>query len=198
MIKAIIFDFDGVIHNTLELGFSTQREIFPELSLEEYKDLFDGNIYQHNKISSSTTSFFELSKPKYAQLIIKESTREELLKLKEKEYSLFIISSGSEEIIKEYVNRNTPAQIFKEILGMETHKSKIEKFKIILEKNNLIKEEVIFVTDTLGDLLEANKLGIKSLAVDFGFHERERLEKGNPIKIISSFDEIAKYLEEQK
>ena len=48
----------------------------------------------------------------------------------------------------------------------------------------------------LGDLLEAHKAGIKSIAVDFGFHERERLEKGNPAKIISDFSELPEAIAE--
>ena len=38
-------------------------------------------------------------------------------------------------------------------------------------------------------------VGVKTIAVDFGFHERERLEKGNPFKIVSSFDEMLKVIE---
>ena len=32
-------------------------------------------------------------------------------------------------------------------------------------------------------------------AVDFGFHERERLERDNPFKIISDFDELIPAIE---
>lgn len=52
------------------------------------------------------------------------------------------------------------------------------------------KDECIFITDTLGDILEANEVGIGTIAVDFGYHERKRLEKGNPLKIISKFEEL--------
>ena len=38
--------------------------------------------------------------------------------------------------------------------------------------------------------LEANEVGIGTIAVDFGYHERERLQKGNPLKIISRFEEL--------
>ena len=47
-----------------------------------------------------------------------------------------------------------------------------------------------FVTDTLGDIKEANKLNIKTIAETFGFHNRQRLEKGKPYAIVDSWDEL--------
>lgn len=36
----------------------------------------------------------------------------------------------------------------------------------------------------------------KVVAVDFGYHERERLEKGNPFAIVSDFREIRRVAKE--
>ena len=74
--------------------------------------------------------------------------------------------------------------------GLETHKLKTHKFRKVLDELNLKENECIFITDTLGDILEANEVGIPTIAVDFGYHERERLEKGNPLQIISNFEEL--------
>jgi len=79
---------------------------------------------------------------------------------------------------------------FTEVLGVDFHKSKVEKFKYLFQKYDLKPEEILFVTDTLGDILEANKVHVRTIAVDFGFHDRERLEKGKPFKIISGFTEM--------
>jgi len=38
-------------------------------------------------------------------------------------------------------------------------------------------------------------VGIKTIAVDFGYHEKERLQKGNPMKIISNFNELISVVE---
>jgi phosphoglycolate phosphatase-like HAD superfamily hydrolase len=61
---------------------------------------------------------------------------------------------------------------------------------MILKKYNITKENCLFITDTLGDLLEARKIGIRAIAFASGFHEKERLEKGNPINIVSSFEKL--------
>ena len=52
------------------------------------------------------------------------------------------------------------------------------------------------MTDTLGDILEGKKAGVTVVAVDFGFHKRDRLEKGEPFRIVSNFDEILEVVEE--
>ncbi len=40
------------------------------------------------------------------------------------------------------------------------------------------------ITDTLGDLKEANQTGIKTIAVTWGVHQREKLKAGSPTVII--------------
>lgn len=189
MSKGIIFDFDGVIHDTFELAYEVAVSIYgKDFTREEYKSFFDGNLFEHKKVTKDN-NFIEKISEGYKALKIEEEIEKVLIKLKKK-FDLFIISSTSEHLLDFYLKNNDIHFLFKEVLGSETHKSKVKKFELLLNKHNLNKDEVLFVTDTLGDILEANKIGIKTIAVDFGFHERERLEKGKPIAIISKFDEL--------
>lgn len=190
MIKAVIFDFDGVIHNTIMLQYEMYKQFVPDTTLHEYKNLYDGNIHANTKVSGDNGgSFRVLQDEKYKQLKIKEEIKAELLNLAGV-FDVFIITSNSEGTINRYFENNGISNFIDKILGQETHKSKAEKFKILFAKYDLNKDDCIFVTDTLGDILEANKLGINTIAVDFGYHERRRLEKGQPFRIISSFKEI--------
>ncbi|MFA6973168.1 MAG: HAD hydrolase-like protein [Parcubacteria group bacterium] len=189
--KTIIFDFDGVIHDTFELAYKINVELFgKQLTEENYRDFFNGNIFESAKVTKDDNDkFFKLQNEAFKYLKIDESIKQHLEKLAE-EYSLFIISSNQEEALDTYFQNNNFTHIFKEILGAETHQSKVEKFKYLFEKYNLEADDCIFVTDTLGDILEGNKVGVRTIAVDFGFHKRDRLEKGKPFRIVSSFDEI--------
>lgn len=194
MIKALIFDFDGVIHDTFEIGYSINKEIDPDITKEEYIDIFMGNLYAHKRINPKKSRlFFEKAEKRYKGLKIEENIKENLVKLKEK-YMLFIVTSTKESILKDYFHENNLFSLFTDILGYETHKSKEYKFGLLLKKYGLKKEECVFITDTLGDILEANLVGIKTFAVNFGFHDEEVLKKGNPAKIISGFDEIEKLI----
>ncbi|NQV91720.1 HAD family hydrolase [Candidatus Woesearchaeota archaeon] len=190
MVKAVIFDFDGVICNTLDLAYSINNKIFPEMSLDDYKDLFNGNVYKNGNFTpESIKEFFKQQDEKFQELKIENYVKEELQKIKES-YPLFIISSNMEHSLNIVFQNNQMTTIFNQVFGTETEKSKVKKFELLLHQENLKSEDCIFITDTLGDIKEASKLNIKTIAVDFGFHERARLEQGNPFKIISDFKEI--------
>ncbi len=197
--KAIIFDFDGVIHDTYELAYQINVEVLgKDLTHEQYRDFFNGNIFERvvvdkEREKTAFENFFKLQNEAFKNFKIDGNIKSNLEELAKK-YSLFIISSNQEEALNIYFQNNKFTHIFKEIMGAETHQSKVEKFKYLFEKYKLQSEDCVFVTDTLGDILEGNKAGIRTVAVDFGFHGRDRLEKGNPFKIVSSFDEVVKVI----
>lgn len=113
-----------------------------------------------------------------------------------KNHMLFIVSSGGTKNITDYLRNNNVADSFKEIIGMDTYRSKVDKFKFIFSKYQVTAQDCVFITDTLGDILEANTLHIKTIAVDFGYHTKETLSKGDPLKIVSTVSELFQTLRE--
>ncbi len=192
MIKAIIFDFDGVIEDNYELHYTMSKKQIINITREEHKKLFDGNIHlEREKLKHRDTGFdlpahFSNAKK---DMKIKKEIKGVLVKLS-KDYLLGIITSAKEYGINDYLEANQIKELFSFVYGYETDKIKVQKFKKVLNEFNLKTEECLFVTDTLGDILEANKAGIKTIAVDFGYHEKERLKRGNPLKIISNINEL--------
>ena len=196
MIKAVIFDFDGVIADTYDLGRRIVKEIGHDVSEEDFKAHHDGNVFEKPKIpftDETAKKYFEV----YNENITNQKSFFTLDELKNLNlnHELFIISSNDERAIINFLS-DKKITSFKEILGVTFHKSKVYKFQHVMKKYGLRKEECILITDTVGDILEANHAGIKSIAVDFGFHERERLEKGNPFRIVSNFKEMKEVIEE--
>ncbi|MCK5594161.1 MAG: HAD family hydrolase [Candidatus Aenigmarchaeota archaeon] len=193
MIRAIIFDFDGVIHDTFDFHRMKLKQFTGhEISKESYRDIHDGNFYEHEDnvfINTDWDGYVKFIHPEQSALKIKDEIRQVLIELSKK-YELFIISSGCAKNISDYLGNNGISKIFTEVLGFENHKSKVDKFKVLFDKYGLCHDNCVFITDTLGDILEANKVGVETVAVDFGFHSKERLEKGRPYKIISCFNEI--------
>jgi phosphoglycolate phosphatase len=192
MIKAIIFDFDGVIEDNYEAHFGLSKKKIKDLTREEHKKLFEGNIHEQREKLGERLSNFDLmgcfSNMK-STLKIKEEVKEFIVKLSKK-YLLGVITSGYEAGVNVYLKNNNLESFFDFVYGFETDKNKDKKFKLFFNERCFGKGEVIFITDTLGDLLEANKVGIKTIAIDFGFHEAWRLKKGEPWKIVSSFKEL--------
>lgn len=198
--KAIIFDFDGVIHNTFELVCEIHKQINPNFCKNKFKTYFEGNIFNtiDKKPNQKNQKIFRKKEQEaFKTLKIEKEIESELKKLN-KQYDLYIISSNTIKNLETYFKNNNFTNIFKEILAAETHKSKEIKFKILFKKHNLTPKSCIFITDTLGDIKEANKIGIKTIACTFGYHNENILKKGNPFKIISDFKEIRKTIENIK
>jgi HAD superfamily hydrolase (TIGR01509 family) len=197
MIKTLIFDFDGVIHDTFDFHRHKIIEFSGrELTEEDYRDMHNGNFYEFSHSITEKTDWYKYSKfinQDFVNLKIDDKIIQTLITLHEK-YQLNVISSGSSENIKGCFTNNKVDNLFNEILGMDSHKSKFDKFNYLFRKYNLKKDECIFITDTLGDILEANKFGIQTIAVDFGYHDKERLKAAKPMAIVSSFKDLLKHI----
>ena len=193
--KAIIFDFDGVLADTYNFNMGLTKEVGHDVNHEVFKAHHDGNVFEQPKIpftKKSADNFFS----KYLERItvVQPFFSLENIKTIKEICPLYIISSNHKKSIQKFLKHHQ-LDFFDEILGVEFHKSKVEKFKYLFEKYNFKPEEIVFVSDTLGDVLEAKKVDVKTIAVDFGFHDRERLEKGNPFKIVSNFVELFEIIE---
>lgn len=197
--KAIIFDFDGVIHNTVDFHKDKIKEFSGvELSDDEFRNIHNGNFFANtvDKIRDIDWSAYKnFIYHGQSNLKIEEEMKKALLELR-KNHALFIVSSGGTKNILDYLKNNGIAEVFQEVLGMDAYRSKIEKFNFIFAKHKLNSGDCIFITDTLGDILEANTVNMKTIAVDFGVHNKEILSKGNPLKIVSSVAGLVEAIEQ--
>ncbi|MFA6073185.1 MAG: HAD hydrolase-like protein [Candidatus Woesearchaeota archaeon] len=194
MIKVIIFDVDGVLDENYDMHFEFSQKKTLNLTREEHRKLFEGNIHiERAKLAHRDTGFDMINHMNSSRIgkKIKESTKKVLEQLA-KTYIVGVISSGLESGINDYLTSNDCLKYVTFVYGYETHTLKDEKFKIALNKYNFEKSECVYITDTLGDIKEATKIGIRCIGYTKGYHERERLAKGEPIAIIDDLDEIDK------
>lgn len=194
MLKGIIFDFDGVLFDDYEEHYDIYIRKYKNMNREVHRKAFEGNIIESKEKLLVKDNSVDIKK-ELKELLFKKGIYKnvlDILKKLKKKYKLFIITSTWEENILEYLKKEKLSNLFDEILGLNSGKFKKDKFEVLINKYKFSRGEVVFITDTLGDILESNNIGIKSIGVDFGYHERERLEKGIPYKIVSNFDELYK------
>jgi len=199
MIKEVIFDFDGVLIDSFDLIRSIWDEQGKGVSVELFKDHHNGNIFEEPVVSfteEEAQEFFAKFHERMEDKHLFPLTGQ--LETLSKNHNLHIISSNSEKVITKFLSSAGIEKHFKEILGKETEKSKIKKFNLLFGRLKTEPRQCVFITDTLGDLLEAQKADIRTIAVSWGFHGENRLKKGNPDLLINGFDELCGAVEEVK
>lgn len=195
--KLVIFDFDGVLVDTLGIAFAINVKAEPTLSLEKYKSFFEGNI--HDAIKSGKKKFIPDFDEHYSEMTRELAIPPALKKIVQKLYAnnvLSIASSSSTYLIEDILKREGIDNCFKDVWGSDMHQSKIIKIKKLLEKYKVVPEEAVFITDTAGDILEGRECKVKSIAVTWGFHDEKTLQKAMPAKIVSTPEDLIKAIEE--
>ncbi len=183
--KIIIFDFDGVFVDDFDFH---KNHIADFLSIniddKEFYNIHSGNVYKDDHVGLELGNF---DVQEYCQKI-----HDNLIKLPivdgmsavaeqvQKIGKSFVVSSGCEKNIRDFFENNDICTNMCSIYGVETNPSKEKKLEKILRESNVEAKNAIFITDTLGDIREANKVGIASIAVTWGFQRVETLEQGVP------------------
>lgn len=205
--KIVIFDMDGVIFDSV--AFATQHIMsqYPDMTTDMYMELMSGNF--HEEMGKLTIPKLELTEEEKAvrrseysknklEMPIYDGIQELLTDLHTKGYLLMINTSAYERNCVPLLERNDIAQLFTFIAAAELSKSKVEKFNMIREQYGVTADEIIFVTDTLGDLREADIADIPTVAVTWGGHNETfftREPHANLIGIANSMDELKDFIE---
>ena len=182
MIKAIIFDFDGVLVESAEIKTEAFRELFNQYSLEinkivEYHEKNMGisryvkfrHIYNDILNRSISPQEEEELGRKFSQIVMEKILRAPLapgtikyLEEHYQKYPFFIASGTPEEELHFIVVEKGLSKYFK-----ETHGTPKKKNEIITDIQNRYKwkpEEVLFVGDAETDLMAARESGTKFVA----------------------------------
>lgn len=190
----VFFDFDGVMVDSFNIAYDINRRMFPELTSEEYRRRFEGNINAEmgrlNKNNSSNMADFFGA---YSGRVLKKKMINgiaDVLNYLAQKYSLIIVSSTTTPIIKDYLQKYGVGQCFAEVLGNDVDKSKVKKFKKAFKQFKLTEKDCVFVTDTLGDIKEANEVNIKTIGVTWGVHSKSTLTLGRPMALVDKPKDI--------
>jgi phosphoglycolate phosphatase len=196
-----LFDFDGVLVDSLDLYTDAVKRSLERIGTpilktkEDYLALFDGNFYEslaargvdlaayHEAIKEVLPRIdYDAMKP-FGGLIPVLSTLQ-------KEHLLVVISSNGYRTIRTMLDRFGFSPYFQEILGADFRLSKKEKIAYALEKYGISGERAFYIGDTAGDIQEARAAGVRSVAVTWGWHGRERLVAAGPDFLVDTPEEL--------
>jgi phosphoglycolate phosphatase len=195
--KLLLFDFDGVLVDSLELYENVVRQCLEEIgkpivkNLDDFLALFHDNFYQGivNK-GIDLQAYMAAMKGIYPSIdlsLIKphREMASVLLELAER-HRLMLISSNHEKVIRVLLNKMNVEGCFEAVLGSEAVLSKTEKIAFAQVQCGVAKERIFYIGDTTGDIREARRAGVKAIAVTWGWHNRQILETVYPDYLIDT------------
>ena len=175
--KIIIFDMDGVLYDTIPFAEEEYLKIHPGMTKEMYREIHSGNFHEESKKYShlkkiETEEEKNNRKKIYAErkglTPMFEGIKDLLEELYKDGYILVLNTNAYNQNCLTLLENSGVKNLFDFIATAELTTSKVEKFKIILEKYNVNKNNVLFITDSLGDVKEANIAEIPTVAVTWG------------------------------
>ena len=188
-IKNLIFDLGGVIVNLdtdatvkalAKIGMLTDDDTISIYSLDFFKNyekglISDEEFQKHLQQKLNNCSVTELHAAWNSMLLDIPPVRLEFLKWLRKNYRMFLLSNTNQIHIDRF------NIILKDVCGAEdfshffdkayySHQMKMRKpdteiYKQVLEENNLLADETLFIDDNAENLRGAEQLGIHTLLV---------------------------------
>lgn len=203
---AIIFDFDGTIvdnRNYFVEFIAKEANRWP-LTKEEEKALeglpllfmarqlgirwhrLPGTYFKGRKRMDRAISSF---KPF-------EEMPELIKKLHNEGHELFILSSNSVRNIRLFLKHNNLREYFMEIYGGVAVFGKAGQLHKLLRDNNMKAKESVAVGDEIRDIVAAQAVGMRVVAVTWGLCNQDDLAKFKPTAIARNTSELLGILEE--
>jgi len=194
MIKALIFDFDGTIANTLPYTFSKIIELAKKLKVKDFKEkeiiekirsLSPQELFSQFSVSwlKMPLIIWEVKKAqkdlysKINKIKIFLGIKKLLKELKKKEIKLYIYSSNLKKNIVKFLEKEKISQYFENIYVGGNLLGKDKDLINILKKEGLKTDEVYYVADEVRDVLACQKAKLKMIGVSWGLAGERGLKK---------------------
>ena len=215
MIKAIIFDYDGVLVDSIHIAFDAYLRIAqhtgvkPLATLAEFQEAHRlpfpemhkkwGFTEQQNEIAKKI--FYETLEERRKDTKLIPST-ERVLKSLAKRYRLAIVSGNRRGVIEKILREHGVLNFFETIIGEEDVKNikpDPESMLLCLKRMNLNKREALFVGDMVIDIEMGKAAGVKTIIMhQHSWNCKEHLDDGKPDKMIHSQSELLNAIQEME
>lgn len=204
--KAILFDFDGTIADSIpwifkeinshakEYGFQPispeQFEVLRSSTLPELVKQFNISLF---KLPFFITTMRREVKKDINKMGLCKGMKELLLELKRRGIRMGIVSSSPHENIESFLNKYD-LNMFEFTHSELNIFGKSAAIEGVMREHNMKKEETIYVGDEIRDIEACKAIGLDIISVTWGFNDEAGLRKHGATHIVDSPDAILKLL----
>lgn len=202
--RVIMFDFDGVIADSLAAYFPVFQESCRDLgfagpaTLEAFLDVFDTNAVKGLlRAGIPILKLRRLGKtlgPRVARLNDQISPFPgmiELVNVLSTRFPVYVVTSNITAATERFLTSHGIAGV-RGVIGADQEASKVKKIRRIRRAHR--GAEAWYVGDTRGDMLEGRAARAITVAVTWGWHNRARLESGHPDHVVDTVTHLTTLL----
>ena len=204
----VIFDWDGVLLDSLGAAFNVYNKIFARvgtkmLTRDEYLELQSPNWYEFYVKVGLPVSLWKEVDIEWLRLYEEESPdlHPDALRclsvLKGSRLKLALVSNGSRSRVEKELVRFGLDQFFEVVLFGEK-KEELKPSPVMIQRAlgamGVEPRDVVYVGDSPVDIQAAKNAGVPSVAIVRGPIQAERLHKEKPDKMFANLDEMTSFL----
>jgi phosphoglycolate phosphatase len=202
--RALVFDFDGTIADTLgetrkifnaiapDYGIRTvaEHEVsqLRHLSLKEILKELD---IPKRRVLSLITRGTSMMRKNIDQLQLIPGMKEALIDLRNHTDNLGILTSNTTNNVELFLEKHGIRELFDFVSSTSKLTGKSTHLKAIRKTFSLNHCEMLYVGDELRDVKAAQKAGIPHVAVSWGFNSRESLLEAEPTYLFDHPEDLA-------
>jgi phosphoglycolate phosphatase len=194
MLKIVVFDFDGTLADTFSQMIDLIKNIRPDLSEKEisnYRELGARGARKELKISlKEIFRIMKLVRERQKNIIERAEVfggiKEVIGELRERKIEVGILSSNSRENIEKWLANKTI-----KVDWVRSESTIFGKEKAIIKVKS---SDMLYVGDEVRDVEACHKIGVKIVAVTWGYNTKNALIKAGADYVVDSCEELRKLL----
>ncbi len=204
MITHVVFDFDGTLANSLNVGIQLYNDIaernhYGKLTADNLEDFRKLSILERcnrlgvplHKLPGLLVQVSRGLRQAMHSIEFNEGIPELLKDLRGRGLKIMILSSNDEGNIRTFLKRHSAEKWVEDIHCSSSIFGKARLLRALMKRNGLRPDQLVYVGDEHRDVEACKEVGVKVIAVRWGADADVRLRQAGPNHIVDHPAEIA-------
>lgn len=199
--KTVIFDFDGTLADSLQLIIEIFEQLTGQTTKMSKADIMKLHHLPIPKLAKKLgISWWRVPlllyhgrdqmRKQINQVILYEGLARAIAELHRANYQLLVVSSNSAHNIRVFLKNNNLDKYFNHIYGGVGLFAKAPALRRVIRRNRTSLEQVVYIGDESRDIEACHSLGLKCIAVEWGFADPKFLARHQPFALVKTADEL--------